>query len=121
MEQSNAPSTKGKGLGLAGMIIGIVAAVWACIPLLGAGALWVAVVGLILSVIAFFMAKGGNNPKKGAIVAGIILNVVAIGLAIFWIWKIKQATDELGTALDQLGKDMKEEMQHTLDSMENAE
>lgn len=91
MEQTT--STKGKGLGTAGMIIGIVALVWACIPYLGAGALWIGVIGLVLSVIAFFMAKGGGNPKKGMIITGIILSFVATGLAGFWIYKIKQAAD----------------------------
>lgn len=90
MEENNATttSTKGKGLGTAGMIIGIVALVWAIIPLVGAAAWWLALVGLILSIVAFFMAKGGNNPKKGMMLAGIILNAVALALAIFWIYKI---------------------------------
>jgi hypothetical protein len=90
MEENNATttSTKGKGLGTAGMVIGIVALVWAIIPLLGAGALWIAVIGLVLSIIAFVMAKNGNNPKKGMIIAGIVMNVVAVALAAFWAYKI---------------------------------
>lgn len=108
MEQSNTPSvsTKGKGLGMAGMIIGIVALVWSCIPLVGAAAWWLAVVGLILSVIAFFMAKGGGNPKRGAMLAGIIINIVALALAIYWITQIMSA---VGTGFDDL--------KHAMDSM----
>lgn len=101
MEQ-NAPSTKGKGLGTAGMIIGIVALVWAVIPLVGAAAWWLALVGLILSVVAFFMAKGGNNPKKGGIIAGIILNFLALGLAAYWIYAIASAAMEIGNELQNL-------------------
>lgn len=104
MEQSNTPSTKGKGLGMAGMIIGIVALVWAIIPVIGAAAWWLAVVGLILSVIAFFMAKSGGNPKKGGIVAGIILNVVALALAIYWI---TQLVAVVGGGLQDLADSMK--------------
>jgi hypothetical protein len=106
MEQTTAPSTKGKGLGMAGMIIGIVALVWSVIPYVGAAAWWLALVGLILSIVAFFMAKGGNNPKRGVMLAGIIMNVVALGLAIFWIWK-------LANDLTSLGGDL----QHMLDTM----
>jgi hypothetical protein len=91
MEQSNAPSTKGKGLGMAGMIIGIIALIWSVVPLLGGGAIWLALPGFILSIIAFFMAKGGGNPNKGAIIAGIILNVIALALAIYWIYSIMSA------------------------------
>lgn len=107
MENSNAPSTKGKGLGMAGMIIGIVALVWACIPLLGGGAIWLALPGLILSVIAFFMAKSGGNPKKGGIITGIILNFVALCLAIFWIYSIMQAATEIGGHMDELNDALK--------------
>jgi ABC-type uncharacterized transport system permease subunit len=103
MEQQNAvASTKGKGLGLAGMIIGIVALIWAIIPLLGAAAWWMALTGLILSVVAFFMAKNGNNPKKGMIITGIILNVVALCLAIFWIYQISSAANEIMEGLENL-------------------
>ena len=103
MEQTT--STKGKGLGTAGMVVGIVALVWACIPYLGAGALWIGVIGLVLSVIAFFMAKSGGNPKKGMIVTGIVLSFIATGLAGFWIYKIKQAAD----AFQTLGTEMMEQ------------
>ncbi len=106
MEQSNAPSTKGKGLGMAGMIIGIVALIWACVPYVGAGALWLALPGFILSLVAFFMAKGGNNPNKGAIITGVILNILALGLVAFWMYKI---ASDLGSGL--------EDLQHALDTM----
>ncbi len=98
MEENNATtsSTKGKGLGTAGMVIGIVAIVWAIIPIVGAASWWLALVGLILSLVAFFMAKGGGNTKRGMMLTGIILNAVAIALAIFWIYKI--ASTMMGVA-----------------------
>ena len=110
MEENNATttSTKGKGLGMAGMIIGIVALVWSIIPLLGAGALWIAVIGLILSIIAFFMAKSGNNPNKGMIIAGVVMNVIALALAIFWAYKIASS---MGAVMDGV-KDLEESMKN---------
>ncbi len=108
MEENNATttSTKGKGLGTAGMIIGIVALVWAIIPVLGAGALWVAIIGLVLSIIAFFMAKGGNNPKKGMIIAGIVMNAIAVALAIFWIYKIASTVNEFKDGMEDFAKSL---------------
>jgi hypothetical protein len=100
MEQTTAPSTKGKGLGTAGMVIGIIALVWSVIPLAGAAAIWLALPGFILSLVAFFMAKGGNNPKKGMIITGIILNVVALGLAIYWIMAVASAVGDMSSAWD---------------------
>ena len=88
-------STKGKGLGVAGMIIGIVALIWAIIPVVGAAALWVAIIGLVLSLIGFFMARSGQNPKKGMIVTGLVLNVLALGVAIFWVYSIASVANEV--------------------------
>jgi len=125
MEQNTQTSTKGKGLGVAGMVIGIVAAVWAIIPLLGAAAWWLALVGLVLSLVAFFMAKGAGNTKRGGMIAGIILNAVALALAIFWIYKIASAATEMFDTLkdanieQQLEESMKQmetDMQNALDS-----
>ena len=81
-------STKGKGLGIAGMVIGIVAFIWSVIPLLGAGAIWIAGIGLILSVIAIFMARSGKNPKKGIIITGFVLNLLALCAAGYWLYSI---------------------------------
>lgn len=91
MENTNTPSTKGKGLGTAGMIVSLVALVIAIIPGIGAAALWIAVVGLVLSVVAFFMARGAGNPKKGMMIAGIIMGAIALALAIYWITAITSA------------------------------
>src|SRR5665213_231965 len=104
MEQSNTPSTKGKGLGMAGMIIGIVALLWSAIPLLGIGAMWLAVPGLILSVIAFFIAKGGGNPSKGMMLTGIILNFVALCLVAFWLYKVAHG---IGADVDKMNDALK--------------
>lgn len=95
MEQQNATSEKGKGLGVAGMVIGIVALVWSLIPILGAGAWWVALVGLILSAVGFFMAKGAGNTKRGMMITGIVLNIIALAIAIFWIYSIAVSAAEI--------------------------
>jgi uncharacterized membrane protein YphA (DoxX/SURF4 family) len=108
MEENNATtsSKKGKGLGTAGMVIGIVAIVWAIIPLVGAAAWWLALVGLVLSLVAFFMAKGGGNTKRGGMMAGIILNAVALALAIFWIYKIASGLSELKDGFEDMAKSL---------------
>jgi len=112
------------------MVIGIVAAVWAIIPLVGAAAWWLALVGLVLSLVAFFMAKSGGNTKRGGMLAGIILNAVALALAIFWIYKIASAAtmmfDTLKDAnieqqLEESLKQMETDMQNSLDSAANVE
>jgi ABC-type uncharacterized transport system permease subunit len=127
MEENNtttSTTTKGKGLGTAGMIIGIVALVWAIIPLLGAGAWWLALVGLILSIVAFFMAKNNNNPKKGMMLTGIVLNFVAMLLAIFWIYKIASTLGDIKDGLEHSGlldtAKLRETMNNALQSVSDS-
>lgn len=117
MEETNntATSTKGKGLGVAGMVIGIVAVIWAIIPLLGAGAWWLAVVGLVLSVVGFVMAKNGNNPNKGMMMAGIILGIVATALSFYRVYQVTQAVK----ALEGIGQEFATEMKAAMDSAKN--
>lgn len=117
MEQTNntTPSSKGKGLGIAGMVIGIVAIIWAMIPLLGAGAWWLAVVGLVLSVVGFVMAKNGGNPNKGMMLAGIILGVVATALSFYRVYQVTQAV----AAFEEVGKEFATELKAAMDSAKN--
>ncbi|MBS1635508.1 MAG: hypothetical protein JST26_06255 [Bacteroidetes bacterium] len=121
MEQTTTTSTKGKGLGIAGMVIGIVALVWSIIPLIGAAAWWLALVGLILSLVAFFMAKNGGNPSKGMMITGIILNIVALGLAIFWIYKIASAASAMVGGLENLQDSLNVHMEELKNAMDTTQ
>jgi ABC-type uncharacterized transport system permease subunit len=92
-------STKGKGLGIAGMIIGILALIWSVVPMVGAGALWFSVIGSVLSIIAFFVAKSNKNPKRGMMVAGIATNIAALALSAYWIYKITSTVMDIESSM----------------------
>lgn len=64
---------KENGLGIAGMVLGIIAVVTSCFVL---GGLF-GTIGLILSIIAMT----NRTQKKGMAIAGIILNIIAIAIA----------------------------------------
>ncbi|MHC4309324.1 MAG: hypothetical protein ACYSSN_05225 [Planctomycetota bacterium] len=70
-------------MGLAAMIIGIVAIVLGFIPLCGTIALLPAIVGLILGIVDV-MKKSKAKQPKGKGMAGIILNAVAIVVILLW-------------------------------------
>lgn len=90
-------STSGKGLGIASMVVGIVALIWSIIPIVGAGAFWVAIVGLLMGAAAIVMAVKGKNPKKGIIITGLILCVVAVAISAYWMSAISTAVDTLNS------------------------
>ena len=70
-------------MGIASMVIGILAAILAFIPLCGYIAFVPAVIGLILGIVDVSKKKKQEKPK-GQGIAGIVLNAVAIGL--IWLY-----------------------------------
>ena len=122
MEETNnttTTSTKGKGLGIAGMVIGIVALIWAVIPIFGAGAWWLSIIGLVLSLIGFFMANGGGNPKKGIMIAGIVLGIAGTAMSFYRVYQVKQAIDAFQKLSGEIGTDLAKGLQQAADSLKS--
>lgn len=65
------------GLGVASLVVGIVAAAFSLIPLVGMVAFFLGPVAIILGLIAVFL----KNRRKGTAIAGIILGVVGLVVA----------------------------------------
>lgn len=106
---------KGKGLAIAGMVVGIVAFLLSFIII----GWYLGVVGLILSVIGFVQLNGSNGPK-GMAITGIILNVLAIALGLYLGYKAAQLLEEGGNEfLDKFKQEM--EKMDTDDLLENLE
>jgi hypothetical protein len=62
---------------VASLVVGIVAAVFSIIPLVGMVAFFLGPVAIILGLIAFFL----KNRKKGTAIAGVILGVISLIVA----------------------------------------
>jgi hypothetical protein len=76
-ETSATPELKSNGLGLAALIIGIVAAVFSFIPLIQYVMGFVAFVGLVLGVVALFL----KGRKKVVAIVGTIVSLIALILS----------------------------------------
>lgn len=70
-------------MGIASMILGIVALVVSFIPFCGVWAVIPAVVGLILGIVDVVL-RGKRNEGKGMGIAGVVLNPLAIIVSITW-------------------------------------
>lgn len=70
-------------MGIASMIIGIVAAILGFVPFCNYFAALPAVVGLVLGVVDIVL-KGKKQEPKGIGIAGVVLNGVAILLIVAW-------------------------------------
>lgn len=95
METTTSTSTSGKGLGIASLVVGIVTVLWSLIPVLGAGAFWLSIIGLAVASIGLVLSVRANNPKKGIIVAGFILCMISTGVSAFWMSAVNEAVETI--------------------------
>jgi FtsH-binding integral membrane protein len=140
MEQTNntTPTNAGKGLGVAGFVIALVALVlWifvsgaAVLSAIAGGGMglaifWILVsaTGLTLSVMGFMKAKAGNG-KKGLAIAGLVCGILATGLSVRTVFAVKQAHEQMAemgleanNLMNKLEEGMKEGLQQAMDSMQ---
>jgi hypothetical protein len=101
-------STAGKGLGIAGLIIGIIALLISFIPLFGIIAVYVGGLALILSIIGLILAVQ-KKASKGLIIAALIISALSVGIAYWQYSRIAGALDDVQEQLD----DMQESMEST--------
>ena len=121
-------------MGVAALVIGIIAIICGFIPLCGYFALLPAVVGLILGIISASKAAKNNQPKSVAL-AGAILNGIAIIFIVVWtaifISNAKEAKIqfdkemqknmpvELKKQMKEIDKNMSEKMKKDMKEMQD--
>ena len=86
---------KGTLMGIAALVLGIVAVIVGFIPVCGFIALVPAAVGLVLGIIDA-KQKSKQKQPKGVSVAGIILNIIAIVVILIWVVVLAKKTDSVG-------------------------
>ncbi|MFZ3570087.1 DUF4190 domain-containing protein [Streptomyces sp. BH097] len=95
------------GLGTAALILGVIGALSGLIPLM----FWLAgilgVIALILGLTGRGRVKRGEATNKGIALAGTILGVVAMGLAVFGAYTVFKAADDLVDDLNKSVSDTK--------------
>ncbi len=81
-------------MGVASLIIGIIAFLVSFIPLVGFLGAILAFVGLILGIVGTVQkAKAGES--KGASITGVVFNCLAFVICIVWLLVFAEAADEL--------------------------
>ena len=131
-QNSNGPTKAGKGLGVAGFVISLVALVlWMPISAaavfaaalgggMGLAGFWlvVSLLGLALSVMGLMKATKGGG-KKGLAIAGLVIGLVASCLAVSTLMGVNKAKVEFDKAGlgDQFMNTLKNGMEQGLDSL----
>jgi predicted membrane protein len=122
MENNLHSSNAGQGMGIASLIIGILAFITAFIPCFGLIAILLGVIAIIFGAIGYSQAKKGNASKSLPI-TGLIFGIVATGFVIIWILVVVgtigtaalSAKDEISNAIDSI----EVETARTKDSLNN--
>jgi hypothetical protein len=127
-------STAGQGFGIAGLILGIIAFIFAFIPCFGWVALIPGLIAIALSIVALSQANKANG-AKGLIIAALVVSIFGTSVAILqgfifagvmsegshWKNRLERVIDEeIGEDLDEAFKDVEEELEDALKELEEG-
>ena len=127
-------TSAGQGLGVAGLVIGILAAILALIPCIGWIAIIPGVIALALSLVAFSQANKCNG-SKGVIIGALVVSIIAISIGLIQIIffaavateggniknKIEKVAKEFEDEFeDEYGKDIEEAVDDILEDVEES-
>ncbi len=128
-------TTAGQGLGVAGLVVGILAAILALIPCIGWIAIIPGVIALALSLVAFSQANKGNG-SKGVIIGALVVSIIAISIGLIQIFLVATIASKGGHIINKIekvarefedefegeyGKDFEEAMEDVEKSMEKID
>ncbi|MBK8367869.1 MAG: DUF4190 domain-containing protein [Bacteroidetes bacterium] len=94
-------SKAGKGLGIAGLVLGILAAVVSFVPCLGMYAIFPGIIGLVLSIISIVQANKAGA-AKGMAIAGLVCSLVGTSIAAWQYYAINKIATEAAPGLENL-------------------
>ncbi len=106
-------------MGIASLVIGIVAVIMSMIPCVGWLALLPAVVGLVLGILEFNKKKKAEAPK-GMSLAGIVLNIVALVFIVVWMAVMARAGSALEKGLKEYGEEYGQALQESVETFERV-
>lgn len=127
-------STAGQGFGIAGLILGIIAFIFAFIPCFGWVALIPGVIAIALSIVALSQANKANG-AKGLIIAALVVSIFGTSVAILqgfifagvlsegshWKNRLERVIDEeIGEDLDEVFEDVEKELENALEELEEG-
>ena len=85
---------KKSGLGIASLVLGIIAIVGSWIPILNNISFLLAIIGLILGIVGIVSIRKGKVGGKGLTIAAVVINVIAIVIVVCTQWVFGKALDE---------------------------
>jgi hypothetical protein len=123
MEETTTTTTNskaGKGLGIAGLVLGILAAIVSFVPCLGMYAMFPGIIGLVLSIISIIQANKAGA-AKGMAIAGLVCSIVGIAIAGWQYSKLAAVGEELKETLENLDTaKLRQEMNQAIENITDS-
>lgn len=95
MSDSNVEQAKGtSGMAIAGLVLGILAAVSSWIPIVNNLSFILGAIGLILSIVGVVGTARGKRAGKGLAIAALVINLVACGIVLAMQSAMSAAIDD---------------------------
>ena len=102
MQEQN--TNAGQGLGIAGLVLGVMAIPLGLIPCTFFIALVFGAVGIVLSAIALSQANRGKGPR-GLIIAALVCSIMGFSFALFWGIALKKASPVIKSVIQEIKRD----------------
>jgi len=102
MQEQN--TNAGQGLGIAGLVMGVLAIPLGLIPCTFFIALVFGAMGIVMSAIALSQANRGNGPR-GLIMAALVCSILGFSFAFFWGVTFKKVSPVIQNVIQELKED----------------
>ncbi|WP_020664323.1 DUF4190 domain-containing protein [Amycolatopsis benzoatilytica] len=89
------PTAPKNGLGTAGFVLGLVGLIFSFIPIIGVVAWPLVILGIVFSAIGFARARSGKATNQGLSIAGLVLSVIGLIIAIVWATVVTKAVNDV--------------------------
>lgn len=91
------------GLAIAGLVVGIIAAISSWMPIINNLSFFLALIGAVLAIVGLVSALRGKRGGKGLAIAAVVVNVVAIAIVLGTQSAYSNAIDEATSGPDVAG------------------
>lgn len=123
-EVSNKQTNASQSLGVAGLVLGIIALIISFVPCFGWYAIVPGIIAVVLSVIAYSQVKR-TEAAKGMIIAALVISIVATTIAVlqitFFAGVVKNAKDNI-EKIDDWSEEFKDHVndEESVEKLEKA-
>ncbi len=107
----------GKGLGIASLVLGILALVISFIPCLGMYALFPGIIAVVLGAVAFMQANKGNG-AKGLIIAALVVSILGTAIAGWQYAVLASASSDLVENLNDFSDAVQDMDENNMDDLQ---